>query len=241
MKNILSPCIFLSSLLSLTIWSTARAQDIQFQDDELPTEAVEALVDRQEAVIQPNVVFANRLKLDLGVGFLMDEPFWENQNLTARVFYNFTETRAFGFSYQMYNRGKSSYAKQLEETSANLEFERAPALKSSYFGYFQMKPFYGKISFSKAATFNTSLYIMLGAGMVQYGTKSNPGFVAGGGQEFFVNNRFGFGVDLSLQGHMAPDATSAPLRASQPVPTEGDFKTTLRLRTHLSTHVLVLF
>ncbi len=231
----------------LAIWIcgwhlTAHAQDIQFLEDELPSESVEALVDRQEAVVQPNVTFGNRLKLDLGVGFLMDEPFWQNQNINAGLFYNFTETRAIGFSYHAYGQGKSSYAQQLEDTTAKLDFGRAPALKSAYFGYFQMRPFYGKISFSKAATFNTSLYIMLGAGMVQYGTKSNPAFHAGGGQEFFVNNRFGFGVDLSVQGHMAPDATSAPLRsASVPAPSEGDFKTTLRFRTHLSTHVLVLF
>ncbi len=234
--------------MSLSLWMilvgfalSARAEDIKFYEDELPADAVEALVDRPEAVIEPNVSFKNRFKLDLGVGYLMDEPFWENSNINLRGFYNFTETRAFGFSYHSFVPGKSTYAKELEQSSSKLDFSRAPALKSAYFGYFQMRPFYGKISFSKAATFNTGLYMMLGLGMVQYGAKSNFAFHAGGGQEFFVSRKFGFGVDLAIQGHMAPDPSSVPIRENDPLPQESDFKTSLRFRTSLSVYGLYIF
>ena len=119
---------------------------------------------------------------------------------------------------------------------------RAPKPKMSIFGDYNYKPFYGKLSITKNAVINTTIYGSLGLGMVQFDHKSFPGISLGVGERFYFNSHFSIKADFRLFMHNAPIPFKGNvLGPSNPAPSYSDFDERLTFTSNLELGLNYLF
>ncbi len=225
--------------------SAAFAEVVEFSEDELATESVMPVFDRSEIVRNRSIPMTKRLEAGLDVGWALTEAIYGAYNLGANITYHLNEERGINLHYTSYLPGVSTYADQLYG-QYGLDYSRAPAPKSSYFLNYELKMYYGKMSFSKETVLNLSLYSLLGAGMVNYAHKSYPSINIGLGQRFYFTKKFALRFDMKLQYNNATvpvlNHTSArSLLKNYPVPSADDFSERYQLFTFLDGGFVWLF
>ena len=90
---------------------SARAQINEIPLEELPSESVIPIFDSPKAVINRLVTFQKKIELNSGIGFLLDEPFYQNSFGNFAALYNLDETHGFGLRYMMFMTGVSDNGK----------------------------------------------------------------------------------------------------------------------------------
>jgi hypothetical protein len=230
---------FLSVLL---ISSVAKAQqEMQFSEEELPREAVMPRLDTPKAVLNRKLSYTNRFTVDAAAGWLLDEPFYNNQYFAVQGTYNWTEASGAGLKILNFGSGLSDYSKQFAASvSPGPDFNRAKGPKSGFMGFYERRMMYGKLSISKNTVIPAFLTWELEGGMMSYGSRNLPLAGAGISNRFFVTPHLG--VTLALHGYVRQtvDPLSAELR-NNPAPAESDFKTTTKLSTALDLSLSYLF
>src|SRR5436305_2096462 len=98
----------------------ARAEDvIKYPTEELPSEVVLPNLSRPEAVIHPTVEFSKRMEVDLTLGSLLDDPYFDGTHFTGRAFYFIDPFWAVGMDVRNWIRKTSSYSEQFRNTGAS--------------------------------------------------------------------------------------------------------------------------
>ncbi len=231
----------LSVLLSICS-SAVQAQVIEFPEEELSSETVLPVFDQRRIVLSRNVQKTESFEIGGGFGMSMNEPFYNPLNFHFLGTYHFNELHGVGVQFNSFLSGISSYGKQLQAGEAGgvvFDPSKAPALKYMIMGNYQFDAYYGKISLTKSAVMNLSLFATLGAGMLNFGELTKPGLNVGMGQNFYFTNRFALRYDLRLLIYRGPDATSQSLGASDN-PTAGSFEDQLFINTLLSASAVFL-
>lgn len=232
-------------ILTSTVAAFAQKVEIAIPDEELPSERVFPRLDSPAAVLSRKLSFTQKFELRLYAGWLLDDPFYNNQYFGIAALYHSTEIHGFGVKYQKWSGGMSQYSKQLADAPNNVEISKAPGPESSLSAIYEYRAFYGKVNFSSN---NVVQFIMAGeleAGMMTYGSRNMPLIGVGGSQKLFFNTHWGAQLDVRLLVHQSLDPNSVSLRPTapnyNPNPQEGDFSTRVQISNQLNLSLLYLF
>jgi outer membrane beta-barrel protein len=215
-------------LLAVLFTQTAIAETIEFPQEELATESVLPVFDNPVSVKNRNVVTAKRFEIGPHIGSQVSEPFFEQMNFGVNGTYHMDETHGvniFGsvFSDGLQESGKS--LKNIQGTSDKINLEYGPHTEWIGLVSYQYNAFYGKLSITKDAVMNLSLYGLVGLGGVNIGGTTFPAATFGLGQNFYFTKDLALRVDMRFLVHQGPDmvgGASNPLRnATSPQPVDA--------------------
>lgn len=218
---------FLTLLMILAESIEARAAEpLEISTEELAQESVLPKFDRPDSVRKRNVTTENRIEIGGYYGWNILEPIRNQSKVGVNLGYHFSESSAFVVNYAQWMGGlNKQYTDGLAEPPNNLDFDRAPKLKSSLFGHYEWKIFYGKISFTKQGVVNLSTYPIIGVGMTSYEHKSYYGADVGIGQKFYFGKSFALRADFKLQYSQKPSPfLRGKMKTTDPQPTATDFQ-----------------
>ena len=210
-------------------------------DDELPSESVIPITDNSSSVLNKRVTFAKRFQLDLGTGSVLDEPLINSSYFIVRGSYYMAEEYSFGLGGRSRFGGKTTYSQQLNEGTAQLEFERAPAPTESYFVSFGYNFYYGKLSLGKNLVIPASTKLDTDFGMQTFGSSTKPFLQSAITQSFYMNKYISIGLSIGLSLAQTLDSTSVNIRSTQPVPSESAFSTKMQTNQYLSVNLSTIF
>ena len=219
----------------------AFAEEVAIPDSELSKEVSYPLLDTPKAVVNRTLTFKNRVEVEFGPSWILDEPFYHNQSLDLGVFFHWSEFSGLGLRYMNWSKGLSEYAKQFGTGSNPLDLNRSNGPESGYSAEYEYRMFYGKISVGKEAVFPISIRAIGEVGMINYGVKTLPFLAIGIGNRFFFNKNWGVNVDMKIMYRDAIDPVSQNLTNSGTIPDRGDFADKYRINTGLNLGVLYLF
>jgi outer membrane beta-barrel protein len=232
--------------VALLLQRTAFADEVvELPQEELARESVLPVFDKTIAVKNRNIVTQGRFDADIFYGMALTEPISDVSKFGLGVYYNFNEDHALGVMYEKNSTGLSSYANQLN-SQYQLDFNRAPKPDSTMMLDYNLKMFYGKMSLTKSAVFNTMLYASASGGIVKYQNKSYPAGAIGVGQKFFFTNRLALKIDLRLYAHQAPSPflSNPPtdgVNTNLPAPQYSEFQDRMTYTTNLDVGLSYLF
>lgn len=222
------------------------ADDVEVPLDELAQESVYPVFDNPVSLKNRNVQDSGTFDLGVFGGFALTEPIYSTSKVGIDFNYHLSETHSLGLLFAKNSNGLSRDAQGLKD-DFGLDFTRAPAPEYSLMGDYNFKLFYGKLSITKQAVMNTSIYFSSALGMVKYVHKSYPALAVGIGERFYFNNHFSLKVDLRLYANQAPipfkgnalkDGTKGP---ADPVPAYTSFDERLTYTTNLEIGLNYLF
>lgn len=232
---------------ALLLHKAAFASEVvNLPPEELAQESVLPVFDRPVSVRNRAIVTAKKIEADVFYGYSMTEPIANVSKLGLAVYYNTSETSAWGLLLGKNFSGLSTYADQLK-SQYNLDFSRAPFPELTAMLDYNLKAFYGKMSLSKSVVINT---IMLGSaslGAVKYVHKTYPAVAVGLGQKFYMSKRWALRTDLRLYVHQAPipflknGLKNPPTGTADPVPDYSRFEERVTLSTNLDVGLSYLF
>lgn len=188
----------------LLFTSLAHAADpVDVPLDELAQESVYPVFDHPQSVKNRNVATKGRLDVGLFGGYALTEPIYDTAKFGIDVNYHFSELHSLGALFSQNSAGLSKDGQGLKNNNG-LDFNRAPKPKNTMMLDYNFKPYYGKLSLSKLAVINTTIYGSAAAGMVAYEHKSYPAIALGLGERFYFSKSFSLKADLRLFVHQAP-------------------------------------
>lgn len=232
-------------LLGLISSHTAVASDpFYVPKDELMQEVVLPRFDRRESVKRPNVIFKDRIELGVFGGSNFTEPIYNPLKFGLELGYHWADIHSAHLSINNWMSGfNSQYVPGISAQGApRYDFSRVPTPQMSYWGYYNLKAYYGKISLSKKDTMNLSLYTQYGAGITQFTHKSYPGVSVGVGQKFYLSNNLGFKAEVRLQYQGQPNPFLGNNRLNGPTrPSPSEFADIMRFGTIFELGVLWMF
>lgn len=229
-------------LLIVLSFNSFAAEEISFDEEELPKEAVMPRLDTPDAVLNRKLSYQNRFQVDLGFGWLLDEAFYNNQFVSFQSSYGFNEASGFGIRYLSFRSGFSEYADQISSISSTNppSFDTGIGPKSGLIGYYERRMMYGKMSVSKHYIIPGFMIWNVEAGTISYGSKSLP--LAGGsiGSRLFPMKNLG--ITLNLRGYIRQfvDPLSQDLRTGTQ-PAESGYSTNTKFSTMLDFTINYLF
>lgn len=194
-------------LLALMVGSfeAHASEKIDFPQDELALESVLPKFDKPDVVRQRAVKTENRFEFGGYYGWNILEPIQNQSKFGFNLGYHWNEDHALVLNYAQWNKGlNTQYTDSLAASPNNLDFSRAPGLKSSLFAHWEWKILYGKISFTKQGVLNLSTYPIFGIGTTAYEHKSYPAVDFGIGQKFYFGNSVALRADFKMQYGQQP-------------------------------------
>ncbi|KYG69596.1 outer membrane beta-barrel domain-containing protein [Bdellovibrio bacteriovorus] len=229
-------------ILALLLHKAAFAAEvIELPPEELAQESVLPVFDKPVSVKNRNVVTDKRIEADIFYGYAMTEPIANVSKLGLGIYYNTSESSAWGLLLAKNFAGLSSYAEQLDE-QFNLKFDRAPSPELTAMLDYNLKAFYGKMSLSKSLVINTILFGSASAGVVKYVHKTYPAVAVGLGQKFYFTKNWSLRFDLRLYANQAPvPFLAGSLKPNEPVPDYSDFEERVTFTTNLDVGLSYLF
>lgn len=228
MKTLLFGLVCLSGLF-------ARAEDIEFPEEELARETTLPVFEKRRAVLNRSVVTAGHIELGAGVGLEMNEPYYNDFMFQGMGTYNLNESSAINAQFLMWTDGLSSYGEQLKAgrppppTPGVRSFDamKAPHPKWGVFGNYEFIAYYGKISVTKQSVMNLNLFGIAGLGYINMDSDSAVALNLGVGQNFFFTQKFALRADLRWLIFQGPNPTTKNLRNNSefvdPTPPTGSF------------------
>lgn len=214
------------AILTCLIGLSAYAEQVEVPEEELSSETVLPVFDQRRIVLNRNIQKTKRFELGGGFGMALNEPFYDPKNVALLAAYHWDEMHGLNFQYNSFLEGLSTYGEQLKSGEAGgivFNPEKAPDIRYIAMLNYQFDAYYGKISLSKKAIMNLSLFGSFGGGMIGFDGLSKPGLNIGMGQNFYITKNFSIRYDLRLLVYNGPDATSQDLtNSSNPTPDSFD-------------------
>lgn len=196
----------------------ARADEIEFPEEELARESTLPVFDKQRAVLNRHVITEKRLEIGIGGGLEMNEPYYNDWMFGAQGTYNMTDTSAVNVQGLYWMDGLSDYGDQLKAGNPtppnafpSFDASKAPHPVWALIANYQFIAYYGKISLSKQTVMNLNLFGLAGLAYINMDSISTVGLNLGVGQNFFFTRNFGLRADLRWLIFQGPNATSQRL------------------------------
>ncbi len=226
----------------LLFTSLAHAADpVDVPLDELAQESVYPVFDHPQSVKNRNVATKGRIDVGIFGGYALTEPIYDTTKFGVAANYHFSELHSLGLLFSQNSAGLSKDAEGLK-TDQRLDFDRAPKPTNTTMLDYNFKPYYGKLSLSKLAVINTTIYGSAAAGMVAYEHKSYPAIALGLGERFYFNKSLSLKADLRLFVHQAPiPFLRGHIKDTDPVPTVDQFHERITYTTNLEVGLNYLF
>lgn len=198
--------------------------EIKFREEDLPMESVTPIVDSPKAVLNKKIKFESRFEFTAQYSWIVDEMFSNNSQFGFKASYHFNELNSAGILFQARTGGKTQYADQFENFSAQLKFDRAPSPSTMLGLTFDQKFYYGKVSIGKEKVIPVVTESNYMVGMQKQGSKQMPVASIGLTQRFFVLPNVSMGISYKALFQQLYDPTSVNVREVEPVPEEGSFQ-----------------
>lgn len=229
--------------LALLISAHAFAEDIEVPEEELARESTLPVFNKRRAVLNRNVLSAERFEMGIGGGLEMNEPYYNDYMMSFQGTYNYNETSALNVQGLYWASGLSTYGEQLKagrvhsprqsDDFSPFDASKAPHPQWGVFANYEYIAYYGKISITKQSVMNLNLFGVAGLGYINMGSASTFGMNLGLGQNFFVTNNMGLRVDLRWLIFQGPDATSQALDPKKAAPSASSFGNRIFYNTQL--------
>ncbi len=233
--------LILVMLFVLLGQAVARAEEIQFSEEELPREAVMPRLDTPKAVLNRKLSYQKKWSADVAYGWLLDEPFYSNQYLAGSATYSWDESSGLGLKFLSFGTGLSDYSQQFAASVADSpQFARANGPSGGFIAFYERRMMYGKLSVSKRWVIPAFLHWGVEGGMLGYGGKQLP--LAGGslGNRFFLTKSLGMNLGLHAYLRQFVDPLSGNLKLSTTNDPDS-FQTGTKLSTALDLSFTYLF
>ncbi len=185
-------------------------------------------VDSSQAVLNPNLKFRKKVRLDLESGVLGDELIANANYTLVRLAYYAQDDLSYGIGFRARTGGLAQESKDLQTKYPQLDFSRAP--KATTAGFFSLgyNLCYGKLGLSGSRSINTTTQINADAGLQAYSDAQRPLVQLGITQLFFMGSRIAIGLNLGLSVAEVTDATSTSLDSSLPIPSNDQFSSKIQ-------------
>lgn len=218
------------------------AEKINLPPEELAQESVLPVFDKPVSVKNRAIVTEKRFEADVFYGYAMTEAIANVSKIGLGVYYNTTEQSAWGLLLAKNFSGLSSYAEQLH-SQYDLDYSRAPAPEMTAMLDYNLKAFYGKMSFSKSVVINTILYGSGSLGAVKYVHKTFPAAAIGIGQKFYFSKNWSLRADFRVYANQAPvPFLKGKMKDTDlPVPSYDEFEEKFQTSTTLDIGLSYLF
>ncbi|WP_374029941.1 outer membrane beta-barrel domain-containing protein [Bdellovibrio bacteriovorus] len=233
-KYLLVGTIFLGAIQAL-----AETEEVDYND--LPAESVIPILDSKLAVKSPSISFRGRFEVGIALGNVIDEMFFNNTLWGFQAFYHSDEDTAWGLKYFDRSEGLSTYSDQFANTSAQLDFKKAPSPTVILMGSHRWSFLYGKMSFTKDLVLPSTISVETDLGINKMGSQDLPIIGLGLNHTIFIKKHIGIGLAYRLLLYQTFDPTSSDLGASAPRPSESDFDKTVQISQNLEFNLSYLF
>ncbi|WP_413612313.1 outer membrane beta-barrel domain-containing protein [Bdellovibrio sp. HCB-110] len=187
------------------------------------------------------IPFAHRLEVGLLIGTVIDEMFFNSSFWGFQSYYNLNEDIALGIKYAERASGLSSYSEQFYNTSAQVDFNKAPGPGSIIMASCRWSFLYGKMSFSKNYVFPTTFAAEVDGGVNRMGDETMPYASAGLTHKVFFKKHLGIGASYRLLFYQTLDTVSTDLGSSAPTPAGTDFEKKIQVSQSLELGFTFLF
>lgn len=217
------------------------AEAIDLPSEELARESVLPIFDKPVMVKNRTVVTEKRIEADVFYGYAMTEAINNVSKLGFGVYYNTSESHAWGLLFAKNFSGLSSYANQLD-AQYDLKFDRAPAPEYTAMLDYNLKAFYGKMSLTKSLVLNTVLFGSASGGIIKYVHKTYPSVSLGIGQKFYFSKNWSLRADFRIYANQAPvPFLEGRMKEGDPVPSYDQFEDKFTTSTTLDVGLSYLF
>lgn len=249
LKKISLIAMILSFGIYVTPTLAQAAEELDVPEDELARESVLPVFDSVVSVKNRNVSTAGRIDAGLFLGTALTEPIADTTKYGIELNYHFTETHSLGIHYALTSNGLSKDAQGLKN-QFGLDYNRVPKPQNTMMLNYDYSPFYGKLSVTKDAVINTTIYASGALGMVKYQHKSYPALAVGIGERFYFGSQLSLKIDLKIYAHQAPvpfkafalrDGSPAANLQSDPIPDYNSFEDRINYITNLQLGLNYLF
>ncbi|MCS6838582.1 MAG: outer membrane beta-barrel domain-containing protein [Bdellovibrionaceae bacterium] len=230
--------VMLFFLITFSSLEVSATELFEVPEEELTKEVVLPRFDRLEMVRRPKVTFKNRFEIGVFGGAVFTEPIFNPYRYGLEGGYHFTENHSVSLSIAQWMSGlNNQYASSIEAQGGQggdrYDLTRAPSPRMSYWLFYNLKAYYGKISLSKKDVLNMSLYTQLGVGATSFEHKTYPGVAIGIGQRFYFSPSAAIKLEarLQYQGSVNPFIGNQKLKKNQPKPSYSEFSDHQRFGT----------
>ena len=235
------------NLVSILLWA-----QVEVPEDELAQETVYPVFDNAVSVKNRNIKDFKTFDVGIFGGLALTEPISNTTKAGLSLNYHFSEIHSLGILFAKNSSGLSADAQGLKN-DFGLDFGRAPYPEYSLMADYNYKLYYGKLSVTKSAVMNTSLYISSALGIIKYVHKSYPALSIGVGERFYFTDHLSLKIDLRFYAHQAPipfksralrdgsKPNDNALNAPDPIPSYDSFSERLTYTTNLEVGLNYLF
>lgn len=183
----------------------AQAATVEVPEEELAKESVLPRFERGEAVKNRNVVTNKKFELGAFGGWNFTEAIYNQMKFGFNAGYHISEGSAFVLNFNFFMPGRNKQYTDMLLSGFKLDFTRTPDVQFSTWLNWEMKAYYGKMSWTKSGVMNVHLCPILGVGIIKYAHKVYPGINFGLGQKFYFSNNFSLRADFKLQYAQGPN------------------------------------
>ena len=143
--------MFLSAALAFILSSSslAKADVVEFSEEELSRESVLPVFDQPEAVKKRVVPTDSRIEVGGYLGTSLNDPFINEYPIGVDVEYHLTEIHAVGINAAYFITSAASYVPQIQSEvlgGSLIPFNNNPSPQFMILGEYEFTPYYGKIS-----------------------------------------------------------------------------------------------
>lgn len=164
----------------------------------------DTLDDESVTAIQ-NRIFSRNHEIDLGIGYIPDDDFYELFPVELGYTYNFNDYLAWNVANLQWVLNQEKDLKKDLEQEFGATPERFDLMVAAAHTNIVVKPFYGKSVYRNRKIINHETYAFAGGGVVNYETKKSygssdsylaPSISLGIGQKFFIGQKLCLNVEL---------------------------------------------
>lgn len=209
----------LVSLVSPWAWGHA----ISLPENELPSESVIPKLDNPKVVLNRTIQKTQHLSMGLSYGQLLDEMFYNSQLLSLEMRYNFSEFGAWGFRWDQWTGGATTYTETFAADQSQLQFAAAPSRKSGAFLVRSFDFYYGKVSMGKEIITPMHISWLAMAGVQNYESGWLPALQGGGQVRMYLIKNMALDLQYLFSAYQKVDPTSVNVRAANGRPQASEF------------------
>lgn len=197
--------------------------EIALPENELPSESVIPKLDTSTVVLNRTIQKAKHISAGLSYGQLLDEMFYNSQLLSLELRYNISEMGAWGFRWDQWMGGATTYTDTFAADVSQLQFAAAPSRKSGVFILRAFDLYYGKVSLGKETIIPLHMSWLAMVGMQNYESAWLPAVQGGGQLRMYFLKKFALDLQYIFSAYQKVDPTSTNVRASNGIPQETAF------------------
>lgn len=240
MKAINLLLVFLM-VLSVQITKAQSEQKEVVAPTQLPNESVVPVLDSPNAVRNRFLQFKNRFEASLNLGWMLDEPFFNNSFTGLELSYHLNEVSGVGMKFGTFGSGLSSYSKTFKDFS-DTRYDLAPAPENLLGFTYNHRFLYGKISLSQDKVLPTVVEGKAELSSVKQGGQSMIRVAVGVVNKFYINKNTGLGLGYHFLIHESLNPNSVDLTPTPtPTPEDSDFSKRTEFSHSLDLNLSYLF